>query len=234
MSRRTANPAGGQFATDACGIGMIRLGRLDGVSGGKLSKVFMAAPSLRSGHALARGEISRAPEPPCPEGRRLRPFGLRSLPREHAVGAYVPPDRRALRMAVVQASGTCQTARAARGWNRTDQLNVRRYRAKLYISLNSTHSLPGPRGGAKGGIRVHRRWRCGSGWDRERARTIRRKSTHFVRVHPLRSTLIGGFPQKEFSGAALALWPIKKRVRRCLASHRTPSVAYQRKLVAIA
>jgi hypothetical protein len=118
---------------------------LDGVSGGKLSKDFMAAPSLRSGHALARGEVSRAPEPPCPEGRRLRPFGLRSLPREHAVGAYVPPDRRALRMAVVQVSGTCQTARAARGWHRTDQLNARRYRAKLYISLNSTHSLPGPR-----------------------------------------------------------------------------------------
>jgi len=72
------------------------------------------------------------------------------------------------------------------------------------------------------------------GWDWERARTIRRKSTHFVRVYPLRSTLIGGFPKKEFSGAALALWSIKKRVRRCLGSHRTPSAAYQRKLVAIA
>jgi hypothetical protein len=59
----------------------------------------MATPSLRLGRALVAGKkAGRRPEPPCPEGRRLRPFGLRSLARTsmppkllvYAVSATMP------------------------------------------------------------------------------------------------------------------------------------------------
>jgi hypothetical protein len=39
---------------------------------------------LSGGRALSRGEVGRATEPPCPEGRRLGPSGYRSLPRPAA------------------------------------------------------------------------------------------------------------------------------------------------------
>ncbi len=92
-------------------------------------------PSLRSGHALARfARRSRR--------RRLRPFGLRSLPREP--GARATPFLYRAYAEVVQANSG-RGARSALGLQRTDQLRLSRPNTRVTALLPPKTAPPGRR-----------------------------------------------------------------------------------------